>query len=89
VSHTPGPWKYNGLFVTANGELPLFRYGIAPEETEANAILISAAPDLLAACEAFLEAWTGKKGYTEREMEHATNLAIRAIDKARGEAVPS
>lgn len=58
--HTPGPWKssWNGrwLIQTGGGWLiakvwpPKARGGFSPENVEANARLIAAAPELLEAC---------------------------------------
>jgi hypothetical protein len=57
VGHTPGPWRSGGCVVwQANGDMvcdlapTVLRRG--PGEVEANADLITAAPEMLAACEA-------------------------------------
>lgn len=96
---TPGPWLRNGdaiqskggTWIAARGEyLPeVSRQGQTAGEWEANARLIAAAPDLLAALDKLC-------GYIERDMEHnAPNWApldipeyARACDalaKAKGE----
>ena len=61
--HTPGTWYYtasdeDGLVYGANDTLilPHLILGRTPAEQHANARLIAAAPDLLAACEAVMEA---------------------------------
>ena len=64
--YTPGPWRQGGVkeylpiskcreIASDEGRIGLV-YGIVDEENKANAQLIAAAPDLLAACLAFLEA---------------------------------
>ena len=60
--HTKGPWAINEFLVYAeNGNgcilatINSISKGISDEEAQANARLIAAAPDLLAACE-----WTAK-----------------------------
>lgn len=56
VKHTPGPWHVgigNTNYCYFVGDDP----NLSAEETKANARLISAAPDLLAACEACMEFW--------------------------------
>ena len=61
--HTPGPWICDGGAVYRNGDIdaPIAhmcrderatKAGIYPVERDSNAVLIAAAPDLLAACEA-------------------------------------
>ena len=62
AKHTPGPWHRN---IRANGHYPVVFAGrnthvctasqqTDPAETEANIDLLSAAPELLAACRAAL-----------------------------------
>lgn len=85
TKHTPGPWTHEG-----NGDITGIEdngFGRGPVHvcsvylrtvegrTEANANLIAAAPDLLAAC---LEV---AQGYTTRGSE----MARAAIAKAQGE----
>ena len=57
TKHTPGPWSWNLVRVQraitgAQGEPVAYVHGegVSEAESEANASLISAAPDLLAAC---------------------------------------
>lgn len=63
MKHTSGPWKANdtgaifgtdGNPIMTCGEYAV-RYGEGTEESFANALLIAAAPDLLAACKTALE----------------------------------
>jgi hypothetical protein len=85
TKHTPGPWAAREPNGPGNG----WRVGPAwlgekpwSDETSANAHLIAAAPDLMAACEAFVKAdystWLLK--YVD-----AIDAAKAAIAKARGE----
>ena len=81
AEHTPGPWKAIGGEVLSPG---LGAPNIAQMDTlaenpvrEANACLVAAAPDLLAALEAAVLLLHHNK--YERDMAHA------ALAKARGE----
>ena len=84
AKHTPGPWHINapasvvsidGLHVCdVNG------YGATDERKQADARLISAAPDLLAALE-YIMAWD-----SDWTVEQARTMARAAILKAKGEA---
>ena len=49
-------WTYNGRFITADGERPLYRKDMSPQERERISLLIAAAPDLLRACQELLQA---------------------------------
>jgi len=52
MGHTPGPWRVNAHDICAGSDAVAGVYGTtgyAPEEAQANARLIAAAPDLLAA----------------------------------------
>lgn len=69
AKHTPGPWEASqgsnrgNIGIKARGAAELFRVAYVPvlpmddlpEEAQANARLIAAAPELLAACRAALE----------------------------------
>lgn len=64
VSHTPGPWILNGTLVHKQHDEKRDRFSIWVQdhnnvcdkgEIEANARLVSAAPDLLEACKAALD----------------------------------
>jgi len=95
MKHTPKPWIKDDIepsdryryIMNGNGngavyiaKLPLSRYG---EEQEANASLISAAPDLLEACKRLLDAFY--EDPLENDTASAVELAYDAIAKATGE----
>jgi len=103
-THTPGPWRTNGCLVTANGDWgsPVctcvstedawgnhkFAAAKSLEGAIANARLIAAAPELLAALEAFNDAYEAKWGDLDvwlDFMAKASGQAKLAIAKARGE----
>ena len=87
--HTPGPWVASTppfvgghIYTEAPGERGVIVANLTPiNERDANARLIAAAPELLAACEALLERY--------RIMVAADGIeclqAIVAIAKARGD----
>jgi hypothetical protein len=92
-SHTPGPWVYDSGVFYAQCQLDknnqTYEYPIAetlsgrPEDEEANARLIAAAPDLLAALEmllALVETNEARQGFAS----HQGNVARDAIKKAVG-----
>lgn len=91
MSHTPGPWNW----FHASG---INRYGVVdanyrvvcglPAGNEANAYLISAAPDLLAACEELLlvaGTYSPVDMYDWERVSAVIDQAKAAIKKARGE----
>jgi len=89
TKHTPGPWSvaetrhgYDTVIRETNSEpiVLAFISGYTKAEGTANSNLIAAAPDLLAALEALLDA--RKQGHYHGEWEEAS----AAIAKARGEA---
>lgn len=95
--HTPGPWKVeyennDGARVSAIASVAWCpssaAFGadgsqvITADEAEANARLIAAAPDLLAALEAVMATRTTP---WRKDAMKANQLAIAAIAKARGE----
>ncbi len=103
--HTPGPWTVEKLPLGNDGEVePAFRVsgdstlfltvspcsdGFVPGQNRANAHLIAAAPDLLAACESVVinldrlcEVW-GSEGVTER-----VRTSLRAAVAKAKEANP-
>lgn len=94
--HTPGPWEAHCFLVVAQKskgcsksvayagrEICHTGEGRGPsEESEANARLIAASPDLLAACEAFIEAWD--KSHQLEKTDVAMRLARAAITRAKG-----
>jgi hypothetical protein len=106
TAHTPGPWKTEGRDVqTADGLItvaiahgPVGEWQKVRTEHEANARLIAAAPDLLEACERFMNcgllATSGKTTdgkepnisvYIHPELDAAIENARAAINKAKGE----
>ena len=96
-AHTPGPWETEGPhgrevwgrdFTGAFKAITDRVRGGSPEEAQANARLISAAPDLL---EALREIAKGEGRYSRDPLEHASNtiedmqaIAAKAIAKAEG-----
>ena len=98
AQHTRGPWRVDrddsGLFIRMEplGDLDQYLAVYASpdeEQREADAALIAAAPDLLAACEAALRALEHNR---QRGLENMTPLAYEveidtlreAIAKAKG-----
>lgn len=86
--HTPGPWKVflDGVKTVCGRPgmdrsqlMPVVLLGLGCNK-EANARLIAAAPDLLAACEAVIEYM--KYG----QFEKAVEVCKAAIDKAKGKS---
>lgn len=92
-THTPGPWKWDesyGAIVAGEGPnmlvTPIWKSSPAwgYSENIANARLIAAAPDLLAACKALLSR-VDANGGTVRSITGEQIVAIRAaIAKAEG-----
>jgi hypothetical protein len=84
TKHTPGPWEIEpkqarGTWIRANGSLVALACmvdGDEPKE-DANAHLISAAPDLLDALKALVDTYGSVKGPLIR-------AALAAIAKAEG-----
>lgn len=90
TAHTPGPWTCHSGMVW-QGDMPIARMdrepgnGTTPIERDANAHLIAAAPDLLAACEA-LDKWAANppgKDTIVAEMGVIVLAARTAIAKAK------
>lgn len=93
VTHTPGPWNvgtgwiYEGEVAKGAREICRFDYPTYTDtkslwdETDANARLMSAAPDLLEAL-VLLEEWAHL--WTDEDHHHLV-LARKAIAKATGE----
>jgi hypothetical protein len=89
TNHTPGPWGITGDRDAVEAQCPGAPYKIIIAETIGykhvrvpNAILIAAAPELLAALE-YIMAWSpdGAKW----DVETARSMARAAIAKARGD----
>jgi len=90
---TPGPWKkfswLNDRYLAVIDSIPdrdgavvancICHVALTNEDAKANARLIAAAPELLAACEAFIDADSQDGGSL------AYVMAIEAIKKAKGE----
>lgn len=81
--HTPGPWKIVGPDRSPRimaGEVCIAATDQQKKAYEGtmNAYLIAAAPDLMAACEAFIAA------RSNAELHAALNLACDAVTKAKG-----
>ena len=93
-AHTPGPWFVDGLIVTARQKGSIgFAYGPAMPENSAvgraslaNARLIAAAPELLAALQSLLSDWDAVCGSHGWDKNHLCGPvdARAAIAKATG-----
>lgn len=90
AQHTPGPWyrstsgryiRYDMPPMTGANVCDLDVFGGPPDEAEANARLIAAAPDLLAACKLVVACY---KGTTAHEQVPAWEAVLAAIAKAEG-----
>lgn len=88
LKHTPGPWygfEDKGVFADEDQKRPVFETGCGcctgNELSQANACLISAAPDLLEALEAYLSLET----HIKDGMSPIIDLGRAALKKARGE----
>lgn len=99
MEHTPGPWRHGAKNVYAGKEViaqcwDWTLYNPIPHElpAQANACFIAAAPDLLAACEAFIMAMDNSPAPWEEEtagVEEAYNMALKAIAAARPVTEPT
>lgn len=96
-AHTPGPWAYrpsnNGHFIAGTGEnsgyLAEVRQCRSKQDIRADARLIAAAPDLLAALKAILSEVVGpEKPYSSDSWlpAHLVEAACSATAKAEGRA---
>ncbi len=92
---SPGPWKfsresdYSGIYEISSGsdacwiaKVQNHRNCIATPEGEGNARLIAAAPQLYAACAAFVEAW--EKSLQLEKTDVALNMARAALAAVQG-----
>lgn len=87
TKHTPGPWKSEmggrQIFAPGKKHIATAHYGgqvpVEVDESESNALLIAAAPELLAALEGILAAF---EFYKEPEKIAAAEAARAAIAKA-------
>lgn len=92
TNHTPGPWKLHSFsdgWIVNQQDGPgfietVYKRSHGEEECEANARLISAAPELLQALEALL--FVAKAELADPEDCGCIHAAEAAISKARGEA---
>lgn len=95
TNHTPGPWEiddaaFDGLdIVSPQGRVAMLNDGEPGEDTSiwANARLIAAAPDMLAALEALMR-WETSALDAEQAaalMDEVCDMARAAIAKAKGE----
>ena len=90
AGHTPGPWTYpggTGNFVGGPDRLRIADLGgleRSPEERQANARLIAAAPDLLAACKSVLDSVPFASYRGDGELEECEGRLRFAILKAEG-----
>ena len=78
-------WKTefeHGIFITPHNRLPTFAYIVNvfnyPGQTQANAKLIAAAPDLLEACQAVVDDWK----HIIKRVPKYVRLARSAVKKA-------
>jgi hypothetical protein len=78
--HTPGPWTYEDAFVFGPEGQQVADF--VPLETDGR--LISAAPDLLAACEAALPVVEAMIEYPGDPCQKIADGIRAALDKARG-----
>jgi hypothetical protein len=95
TKHTPGPWvqaEYSKLDIVANGDTFIATArdglnGIARERAIANARLIAAAPELLAALESLVAEYEPniKTFATDAPRKAKWQSALVAIAKATGE----
>lgn len=100
VKHTPGPWVWRGKSGSlhrvgtppyAYGELvlnPTWDYdaGVEVDISEADACLITAAPDMLAALQAMLGTYGPPLASIDYPTNHPITLSREAIAKATGGA---
>jgi len=88
---TPGPWAYDKCEI--DGRYSIYHMGpiaycgdttFEPGDGEANARLIAAAPDLLAACEAAMAWIADPASFPADHVDDVANALSRAIVAARG-----
>jgi hypothetical protein len=90
TQHTPGPWEKEGATILQGiTKKEICKMSGKNEEIQnANARLIAAAPELLSACQAFLELFQSGKNSERRNPYSRPEIkaAIAAITKAKGGA---
>lgn len=92
MTHTPGPWEYqhsiNRIHIVSAGGLHTVAT-LEPlcdiNQEVANAKLIAAAPDLLAACKAMVTAWDKYEAYPVKGTADAIAQVRAAIAKAEAQ----
>jgi hypothetical protein len=85
TQHTPGPWFAHNIGLGPNGEGPFtYPLGNDPDKAAANARLIAAAPDLLAALQAI--AATSTEEDAETALGSIQMICRDIITKAKGSA---
>lgn len=92
--HTPGPWHLDGMLVLSDGHSPRTVATVAHDQqglrrgmetSEANALLIAAAPDLLEACMLAMKA-TSIKAFETMDDQQAHDAIVAAITKATADS---
>ncbi len=84
--HTPGPWTVDDITCQLESDDVVIGVIYGADDSDvgwANGCLARAAPDLLAACKAFLEAWEPPV-LNGRNLEKAAVITRAAIAKATG-----
>ena len=91
VTHTPGPWRVGKKYVTDiypnDGGMLVARVmtgGISNNKSHANARLIAAAPELLAALQSIAETVVYAPEGGHEEVSDCVRIAKQAIAKATG-----
>jgi hypothetical protein len=93
MKHTPGPWEAENESVSAGFDMVADVFGATTEQRDANARLIAAAPDLLAALKALVgndsvryldDEGPRGEGWQSNELAAAIAAADAAIAKAEG-----
>jgi hypothetical protein len=82
AKHTQGPWRVFGYDIGTSPDETLAVVCAMDDNTDdANACLIAAAPELLAACQAVLDEFPAMDG---RRIESVKAICRAAIAKAKG-----
>ena len=87
AQHTPGPWAIAGHYIGTLG-VNVATVGYASGAEHANARLIAAAPDLLAALERIANSEEYHGDAFSCDFETLQNVARAAIAKATGQPAP-
>lgn len=88
--HTPAPWIWeHGNLIAAEGSFILRCNGESIEVSPANAAVVAASPDLVAAAQTasevfrlYAEGARGAGQYTDRELAALWNVAVTQLDAA-------